>query len=178
MTNPFSGLINAAMKQQFNNAIDAMLEDAACVVPCTITYGDTKFTDCPNCIFSSTTGRSSNRYQTGGPAPFSFGQCPVCYGEGRIPDVQTSEINLALIWDYRDWYGWNGADARTLASQGMVQSISRIDLTLTDIKRANFITLNTDLSQYVNHKFTREGEPTPIGFGDDRYIMTMWKAVE
>ena len=177
MSNPFSGIINSTIKTTFNNAIDALLENTACSVPCQVTYGDTKFTDCSNCILNPVTGRSSNKYQTGGLAPFSFGQCPVCAGEGKIPDIQTKAIQLCLIWDYKDWLNWQGVDNRTLAKDGFVQSISRVDETLSDIKRANFITLNTDLGEYVHHKFERYGEPSPIGFGDDRYIITMWKAM-
>lgn len=177
-TNPFTGIITPALKTTFNNAIDAMLEATACTVPCQITYGDTKFTDCPNCIFSAHTGRSSNRYQSGGPQPFSFGNCPVCYGKGKIPDEQTESIDLIILWDYKDWIGFQGTEARTLAKDGFCQSMSNLVDTITAIKKAKYILLNTDLDLYIHHRFERYGEPNPIGFGSDRYLITTWKPIE
>ena len=178
MTNPFTGIISSAFKNHFYNAIDALLENTACTVPCQIVNGDTKFTDCPNCEYSPALGRSSNKYTTGGPIPFSFGICPYCKGVGRIPEESTETIYLALIWDYRDWINWTGVDARTLSEQGYVQSISILADTYTKIKSAKSIIMNTSLENYKHHKFARFGEPNPIGLGDDRYIMTMWKAIE
>jgi len=176
-TNPFVGIVSASFKQSFNNAIDSLLENTACTVPCQVINGDTLFTDCPNCEYSPTFGRSSNKYTTGGPIPFSFGICPYCKGAGRLASENTSIIYLALIWDYKDWIGWSGVEARTLADKGFVQSISILIDTYTIIKNAKSIILNTDIELYKHRKFQRYGEPNPLGLGDDRYILTMWQAI-
>ncbi len=178
MSNPFTGIITSDMKLLFTNAIDAMLESTACTVPCRLIYGNTKFTDCSNCIISPVGGRSSNRYQSGGPAPFSFGQCPVCFGLGKIPDEQTEVVNLSVIWDYRDWISFAGVDAKTLSKEGFVQTISSLSDTLVNIKRAKSLIIDTDIEKYVHHRFDRHGEPNPIGLGADTYIVTMWKSIE
>jgi len=177
MTNPFSGIISSAFKQSFNDAIDALLENTACTVPCTFISGDTKFTDCPNCQYSPTTGRSSNKYTAGGPIPFSFGVCPYCHGDGRIPTEESSTIYLALIWNYKDWIGWLDAQARTLSEKGFVQSMSILADSYTQIKGCKSILLNTNIDVYKHRKFQRYGEPNPIGLGDDRYLLTMWEPV-
>lgn len=175
-TNYFDGIISASFKTIFTDAIDSLLSNTACTVPCQIIDGDTKFTDCPNCQYSPTTGRSSNKYTVGGPIPFSFGVCPYCKGAGRIPTESTLTIYLALIWNYHDWINWTGIDARILSEQGMVQSISKLKDTYTKIKNAKSILLNTDIDKYKHHRFERYGEPNPIGLGSDRYVLTMWKA--
>lgn len=175
--NPFAGIITADMKDMFTNAIDALLENTACTVPCRLIYGDTLWTDCENCIFDAIGNKSSNRYAAGGPIPFSFGICPVCFGIGRIPDEQTASVNLSIIWDYREWISFAGVDAKTLSIDGYCQSISKMTTTIKDIKRCKEMIINTDIEQYVHHRFSRQGEPNPIGFGRDDFIVTMWKAI-
>ncbi len=267
MPNPFSGIITSDMKTIFNNAIDALLEDSACMVPCTVYYGDTNNTDCPNCLFNVVTGRSSGlwtfigyrvtgngdgddgspngiyedagelngqRYYvrqdgafvlwwrsgaaewyiavasddfdsgfwwvagvgniestyapvtytgnpivtiTGGPIEFHGGTCPYCHGRGVIPNIQTETIYLMPIWDYRDWVNWSGTVEGSRYPEGFVQTMSKMADTITQIKKAKEIIIDTDIEAYVHHRFTRYGEPNPCGFGDDRYIFTIWKRI-
>ena len=43
-----------------------------------------KRTQCPNCFLDPRSGRSTNRYRSGGPVPFPNNTiCPWCAGEGR-----------------------------------------------------------------------------------------------
>lgn len=177
MSNPFSGLITSEFKTLFTNAIDSLLESSAFALPCRLIFGDTKWTDCPNCIWNSATQKSSNKYQSGGPIPFYAGICPYCHGVGRIPDEQTTTAYLIPIWDYRDWVGWYGTNAQTRYPDGGVQTISKIT-TITDIKRAREVVINTDIEKYSHYLFTRDGEPTPVGLGSDNYIFTMWKHIK
>jgi len=174
MSNPFSGIITSEFKTLYTNAIDALLEDDACMVQCTLVYEGSKFTDCPNCIFDPVTGKSSNIYVSGGPLEFHTGICPYCGGMGRIEDKQTESIYLLPLWNYRDWIGWAGTAEGSRAADGMIQTISKMS-TITSIKRAKEVIINTALTQYTNHTFTRASEPNPCGLGNDAYIFTMWK---
>ena len=175
MVNPFSGIITSDMKTMFTNSIDALLEDTALVVPCKLIFGDTKWTDCINCNFSATTGRSSNVWTVGGPIEFHTGICPYCGGLGRTPTADTSEtLYFSVIWDYKSWFNWNGSAEGSRSPEGLVQTMSAMS-TITKIKKAKEIIINTDIDEFVTHRFTRDGEPNPCGFGNDAYIFTMWK---
>jgi len=170
----FENIITPEMKTLFTDAIDALLEDDACMVPCTLVYEGTKWEDCPNCIFSPTTGASSNQYQSGGPMPFYTGSCPYCGGRGRIEQEQTETIYLMPIWDYSSWIGWNASAANTRYPDGAVQTMSKLN-TLAKIKKTNEIIIATDAQKYTEHRMTRDGEPNICGFGASSYIFTIWK---
>lgn len=171
MTNPFSGIITTAFKDIFTNAIDALLEDAALTVPCRLIYSGTKFTLCYNCLISPITGRSTNIYNGTGGVPFAQSTCPVCGGVGRLSIELTEDIYLAVIRNYKDWVGGIIVDT----PEAYVQTISVIS-TLDQIKRANQVILNTDITNYAKNLFIRYGEPMPVGFSEE-YIFTMWKKV-
>ena len=90
----FEGIITAEFKQLFKDAITALLEDTALTVPCQLIYGGTKWTDCPNCLFSPATNKSTGIYTVGGPVPFYTGVCPYCNGAGRLSEEDTENIYL------------------------------------------------------------------------------------
>jgi len=127
-----------------------------------------------NCNFDAAIGRSSNRYQSGGPIPFSTGVCPYCNGAGKIGTEITSTINLAIIYNYKDWIDL-GIEIRS--PNGFVQSLSLLK-TLDELKEAKELIVDTDISKYVNQRFERYGEPQPCGFSQATIIATMWKRIE
>lgn len=170
----FSGLITADMKTLFTDAMDALLETTACTVPCTLIYGNTKWTECSNCYFSPSLSASSNKYKPGGPIPFNTGKCPFCHGSGRIEDEQTETLYMMPIWDYDSWVGWTATNARTRYPDGAVQTMSKLS-TLDNIKKAKEIIVATDAQTYTKHKMTRDGEPNICGFGASSYVFTIWK---
>jgi len=173
MSNPFSGIITADHQLVYINMIDGLLEGFQ--KPCVLIYGDTLWTECRNCTFDSISNRSSGIYKTGGPIVFDHGVCPFCMGAGRIENNNEEIIQLVPLWNYKDWVGWDTRD-KTRSPNGYVQTISGMD-TITKIKRAKEIIINNDIAAYSNHRFTRDGEPTPVGLGTDAYIFTMWKSI-
>ena len=175
MTNPFSGIITQGLKDLHKNMIDALLEDTALSRPCRLVYSSTKYEDCNNCIFDNIGRRSSGRYQPGGPVSFNLGAtCPVCNGIGRIATEESEDnIYLCILWDYKQWINF---DVRVQSPEGKVQTLCSIDLT-PKIKRANYIILATDVEEYIHHKFQRDSEPQPCGFGANNYISVMWKRI-
>jgi len=173
MSNPFAGIITATHKELFNNMIYSLLEDTALTVPCKLIYGDTKFVECENCIINNMTGRSANKYKALGPVPFNDGQiCPYCNGQGKKA-VESSEsgIYIAVIWDYKHFYD---APAHVNVSSGHIQTLTKLSL-LSKIKQTKEILVNTDLEEYVKHRFIRDGEPNPAGWGDNEFAFTLWK---
>ena len=126
-----------------------------------------------NCLLNVVGNKSSNRYQAGGPTPF-VGICPVCNGAGKIPTEQTASIDLAIIYDYREWINIGIEIGSPL---GYVQSLSLLK-TLDDLKEAKELIVDTNISKYVNQRFERVGEPQPCGFGQATIVVTMWKRIE
>ena len=156
--------------------IDALIEEGACSVPCTLDYGISKTVACGNCIYNPIGNKSSNRYKSGGPVPFPNGQtCPMCNGSGRIGNIETEDVDLIVIMDYKKWLDFGNANANTSQTPaGNAQTISGVE-TYAQIKRARTALLSTNLSNYEKHKFQRAGEPNICGIGDKQYVITMWE---
>jgi hypothetical protein len=174
MANPFSGIITPEFKAIFKNAIDALLEDTALTVPCRLVLGDTRFTDCPNCVYDAVNRRSSNKYTPGGPIPFRTGICPYCHGNGRIEtDPPTITIYSCVVWEPKQWIGWTQGVNGPVAPGDLVQTLNK-KTDLTNIKRAKEIIIDTDIEQYVHNRFVRDGEPNMCGLGDNEFVWTMW----
>jgi hypothetical protein len=173
MANPFSNLLNDAFITVFNQAITALLEGA--MVDCLAEYTPS-FSDCSNCEYDPISKQSSGVYKEGGPNPFRFGKCPICNGAGRIPTKNTETLQLMPIWDYKKWFNYSALEARTLLSQGFVQTMSLID-TYDRIKNTKSVTLDVSLNSMKPTKFEREGEPSPIGMGANKFLITLWKSI-
>jgi hypothetical protein len=175
MTNPFSNIITSEFKQIYNQAIDALLENTALTVPCTLIYsGANTSVYCNNCIFDTISGLSSNKYKSGGPNPFAEGSiCPVCMGMGNIPSSSSSQtLYIACIFDSKYWMNWSSKTINI--PDGMVQTICKVDL-LPKIRNASSIIIDATISKYGNYTYERAGDPEPAGLGNHAYILTMWK---
>jgi hypothetical protein len=174
--NPFLNLLSAQFKQTFINAIDSVLDSSGLTLPCQLTFADTTYTECPNCVYDTMSQMSSNVYKTGGPIVFTQGNCPYCRGIGTIAIDNISLIYMVVLWNYKDWIGWQGIPDQSMTPFGQVQTLSKMT-TLPDIKNAKEVLLDVDIAKYVQHRFQRVGEPNPIGFGTSSYIATMWKRI-
>lgn len=165
MSNPFSGIITQSLKDLHKNMIDALLEDSACTVLCTIHY-ESKKSACLNCLKDNMTGKSKNIYLTGGPIPFSHGVCPFCAGLGIITEPSTENIYLMTIWDSKGWFN----HTEDVDVQTMSKITSMIKLT-----KASHITLDATIKGWGISDFVRVGQPEPLGFGANPFILTNWK---
>lgn len=166
----FDGIINDQFLAIFEDAISSF------AIPCQLIFTNTQFTECPNCLFDGMSQRSSNQYNGSGPISFTNGVCPYCHGVGLVAPSKTKAIDLVILWNYKDWVGWNGVPDQSMTSFGQCQTMSKM-ATVADIKNAQEVILDTDISQYVKHRFQRISEPNPIGLGSDSYILTMWKRI-
>lgn len=173
--NPFSGLINKDFKNLFNNAIDSLLETNALTIPCILKYISTNKEQnlCNNCLFDSISLLSSNIYNNSGPQPFPENTiCPVCLGTGTLSNnIKEETLYLAVIFDSK--YFLNYSNKLVNIQTGTVQTISKID-TIHKLRNANEIIFNTDIGNYGSYIYQRSSDPEPCGFGDHRYIVTMW----
>lgn len=178
-TNPFNAIDWSGLKTLFNNGIDSLLTSDSFALPCTIKYGDTKWTQCPNCLFDVLGQKSANKYEAGGPIPFPTGQiCPYCNGAGRLAVQTTETVYLVAIWDFKDWVKIGSAigilQGGAKTAEGYVQTMSKID-TYPTLKRAKSVVFDTNTSNLNTNTFIRFGEPNLCGLGSNRYVITMWE---
>ena len=168
MPNPFAGIITGVMKTTFNNAIDALLEDSACTVPCTLVFGGQKFEPCTNC--------QGGIYVPGGPIPFPNGRiCPLCQGSSRR-EVELSEtVYLMPIFNSKKWMT-TAVKQSVKAPSELCETMCNIEH-LSKIKACKHIAIDTRNTDRTQNIFKRLGEPEPCGFGDMRYIITAWERV-
>lgn len=172
MSNPFSGLLNTQFKNTFNQAIDAIIEQGSLSVPCILKYNSTDTTYCTNCTFDPILNKSFNEYNGTGPISFPNGSlCPVCGGFGKIIYDAEETIYMASIFDSKYWLNW-GPKFIQIPNLA-VQTLCKISL-LPKLQNATSVIIDTSISGYGNHLYTKAGEPTPMGLGDHRYILTNW----
>lgn len=176
MSNPLSNIISSELKQLFNNAIDTILAPDGLTVPCTIKYvGAASETHCSNCIFDPISGLSANIYNGTGPSFFPEGSvCPICMGNGVVVGNSSSSevVSLAVVFDSKYWLNWSSKSLNI--SDGMVQVLSKIEL-LPKLRNASELRINNNISQYGSYVYERAGDPEPVGFGDQSYLISMWK---
>lgn len=156
------------LKNAYNSMVDIMLADTGLTTNCTLVYGISKKDICPNCIFDSLTGKSSNRYKNDGPIYFDSNViCPYCYGIGYVGQ-ETSEENvyLAVIWDSKQWINFN-TDIK--ATDNYIQTICSSKI-LSKLESANYILVN-------NQKFERQQGSSYSGLGDSNYIILTWRKI-
>jgi len=172
--NIYSGLINSNFKNIFNQAIDALLEDGALSVPCRLRFSNqTSSKLCNNCVFDTISNLSSNMYNQSGPNPFPDGSiCPVCLGVGIYQSTSAETVYLACIFDSKYWLNWSSKSINI--PNGMVQTICNISL-ISKLRNVSDMSIDTNISDYGNYSYERAGDPEPVGLGDNRYIITMWK---
>lgn len=171
VANPFSGIISTDMKNKYKQAIDALLEDAACTVPVTFYFIGTKYEACDACDNGVIGNVGQNAYYPGGQGRFhNIQKCGICSGTGKRLVEDTADDYMAVIWDYRKWFR---DSSNIMVAEGRVQTVSSIDL-LPNIKRCQHIIFDTDIEEYRRHRFVLDGEPTPCGFGEDAYIISLW----
>lgn len=137
---------------------------------CTINYPPRRVS-CDNCVTNHFGGHSSNVYKPGGPAPFNFGNCPLCGGNGYHEEVDTDTVRLRIYWQRKDWI--------KIASVVLPDADVQIIGFLTDlpkVRRAAEIILFDKVSN-EQWKFALSGEPFPHGFGKNRYFVAFMSRV-
>lgn len=165
----FDGLQNL-----YNSQMDMLLANTGLATEVTFVFGITKKNICPNCIFDVNLKKSSNKYKSGGPTPFSLGQiCPYCNGIGYYGETKNETGYLAVIWDYKKWIN---PPTNTAIPDGMIQTICNKTY-LPSIRQCKELIVNYPGNNNKKHKFELYGEPNPNGLGDNNYVICMWKKV-
>lgn len=169
----FTGLISTTFKQHHIDMITEVIRGSS--VTCQLIFGITLYADCPNCEYDPIGNKSSNRYESGGPSPFTVGSCPVCMGVGKIPNEETEEISLAPIYDYKEWIPEISSNVRS--PYGFVQTLSLLE-TYPSLQRAKEVIIDTCITSTARQRFERYQEPQVGGLGSSAFVMVLWKRIE
>lgn len=152
----------------YQENIDALINQLGKTI--TLYFEPTK-TDCPNCIFDSTTGRSSGRYKEGGPIPFTNGTtCPYCKGVGFISSNSTRDIKGLIKWNPKEFnrYSVNiNINTNTCRVKTFLSNVA-------DINKAIYAVIQSDTSSILEQKVYLVRQPIPTGLQEDRYALTYW----
>lgn len=171
----FNTIFTPQFKNLFSDAIDSILEANALTLECKILYPNTNPVLCNNCIFDPIFNKSLNRYNNTGPSPFAdLSLCPVCNGVGFNTHNKEENIYLAVIFDSKHWFNWGPKSNSVKIPDGMVQTICRSEL-LPKIRNADRILIDTSKNSYGSYYYVRYSDPEFAGFGNTRYVFTMWQ---
>jgi hypothetical protein len=169
----FDNIINSSFKNIYNSAIDSLISKNGLALPCKLIYNSPEKAFCSNCKFDPMQNKSANIYNGTGPSPFAnYSICPVCNGYGMTELSPEETIYMALIFDSKYWLNWSSKTVNI--SNSMAQSICNISL-LPKIQNAKEIILDSTIANHGNRIYTRANEPEVCGFGENRYIITMWQ---
>jgi hypothetical protein len=173
--NPFSAINFNDLKNTYNNAIDALIDQTGLSLPCKFYYTNNDPTLCSNCVFDHITQKSANTYNGTGPAPFpSMGICPVCNGNGFNAYDNEEIIYLSVILDSKYWFNWNNQKSNPVhVPGGSIQTICKSSL-LPKIRNASKIFVDISKENYGSYFYIRSNDPELAGFGDLRYVFTIW----
>lgn len=157
----------------YKREIDSILAPDGLTTKCLLNYGTSKKNICINCIFDNNLKKSSNKYKSNGPVPFTDGMiCPYCNGIGFYGESTSEEIYLAILWDNKKWVK---PPINIVDPDNYIQTICGIDY-LYKIKQAKDLTviLSDILSNPI---YELAQDPTPAGLGDNGYLFCTWKKV-
>lgn len=136
---------------------------------CQLSYPELRV-DCPNCIYDSVQKKSSNRYQSGGPIPFSSGVCPYCRGVGIIATPQVEVIRLRVYWTKKDFRKLGAVDI----PDGDVMVIGFMS-DMAKLQKSTELLILSDSVAVLNRKFEVGVEVFPWGFGKNKYFVAHLK---
>lgn len=163
-------IITPQFKKLFNQSIDALLAQNALSSSCTMRFNNAITEICDNCFFDPLSKTSSSIYNGIGPNPFVNGTvCPVCIGLGtKQSSATTHKTALAVIFDSK--YFLNISNRVVHIPDKTIQTICSMEK-LHYINNCNELIIDS----IPNQSYERIEDPTPCGFGNQDYIIAMWK---
>jgi hypothetical protein len=115
------------------------------------------------------------KYNGSGPRSFPEGAvCPVCNGVGFLVINNSETIYMAVLVSEKNWINI-GLDPVKIP-QGSLQTISKAD-TFNKIMNSYSMAISDQNGTNNNLLYERDSDPTYVGFGNNDYIITMWKRI-
>ena len=154
--------------EKYYEACDFFIDNNYIGKACTLVYPPIK-TSCAHCSTTHVGGTSTNVYVHGGPAPFSYSDCPMCGGNGYREEESTDTIRLRIYWERRNWI----KVSEIHVPDAEVQIIGYMS-DLKKLRQADSIRLINDVQQ-ATWNMMLACEPFPWGFGKNRYFVAFLK---
>lgn len=134
-------------------------------------------TECPNCVLSPITKRSSGVYQSGGAASFEEGEtCSVCGGEGWLTSsAVTEDIKASVARTPKEWFV--AVPPNFVLPAGIIQ-LKIFAENWSKVKRARSFILSPEASgieQEVYRLHSALGDPSSLVPG--RYAVAFFERV-
>jgi hypothetical protein len=162
--------LDSSIWTTYTDVCDFFIDDNHIGKECTLIYPPIR-ESCSNCLINPLGGGSTNIYLHGGPAPFSFGPCPVCGGNGYRDKEVTGTIRLRIYWRPRDWVKIGNINIPDASAQ-VIGYLSD----LTKFRQASEIRLVNEQG-YDDFTMMLAGEPALHGFGKNRYFIAYLRNV-
>lgn len=162
-------LVPQAVFDIYKTVVDDMI-NSSFGVNCKLIYPAIKVS-CGNCVYDTMNNRSSNIYNGTGPVPFTFGICPWCDGLGFKETPQTEIIKLRIYFARKNWIK---VGPMINIPDGSLQALGFLS-DLPKIKQAQQMEANSNQSGFGQMLYKLYGEPTPYGFRNDRYLVSIWQ---
>ena len=159
----------------FEREVDALIRDLGKKIK--LIYKPT-IIDCSNCIFDLIGRKSANRFQSGGPQPFSDGaRCPYCRGTGKT-EQENSEIIIGLV----DWKSrTNSTDYQdfgiSIQSSNAIVSIKTLATDAIKIQRATEAIVDYAISDIIKLRCRKLRDPMITGLKNSRYAVSFWQRI-
>lgn len=171
--NPNISKILSKAKEVFDATHQEWLDSDVIGVNTKLFYPST-FEDCPNCL----SGSYGVVYRTGGPAPFNFGQCPLCASATCKKEVEATDLIRLRVYS---------TDAQSFTKSRMSKIGISIDqpqgelLTigsnadLMKIRSCNYAIFYYDEQSVAGSlRYKVSSEPQPHSFGKDKLFFCFW----
>ncbi len=155
----------------FEREVDALIRDLGKKIK--LIYKPT-IIDCPNCIFDLIGRKSANRFQSGGPQPFSDGaRCPYCRGTGKT-EQENSEIILGLVdWKPRDYQDFG----ISVQNSNAIVGIKTLATDAVKIQRATEAIVDYAISDIIKLRCRKLRDPMTTGLKNSRYAISFWQRI-
>lgn len=125
-----------------------------------------------SCTTNPVSGGSSNKFFGSGPAPFNFGQCALCGGDGYTEEIVSETIKFRVYYTPKDFIKIVNVEV----PQGAIQIIGR-QSDMPSFLRANEIEPNSDKAGFKSERYKRLGNCHPHGFKRRRYFVCFMELV-
>lgn len=158
--------------QEYESIVDDFINDNF-GVDCKLIYPARRIL-CSNCVFDPIGQKSSNRYKHGGPAPFNFGNCPMCGGAGLKEEEAEDTIKLRVYYSPKDWI----KIADNISSDDADVQVIGFMSDMPKFNRANEIIVNSPQKNYETWKCVKSSKALPHGFKQRRYFICFLRMID
>ena len=165
-------ILPSGLRQDFVAAVTDIIEVAG--RSCRLFYPSIMI-DCPDC--TAPVGGYSSNYFENGTTFNSLAECASCGGSHTIEkEASYEDVTMLVRWNPQKWWKSPITDQMQLnTNYGFV--LTRGFLTdLPKIRKANYMVLNSPITDYEGGRFVLDGEPVDENnYGAGNFLSAIWR---